>query len=514
MIFVHLGAAGPCRAAGPAVEGRVRAVRVVIDAEPAHLNPIMDPDLWGYRIAHDLICEPLVRRSAGGGHENVLAERVSVNQDATGVAVALRKGVRFHDGRLLTAHDVRFTLEQLHESAHAAPRTQALLADLYKVEVLSPQRLQIELRRPAPRILDALAEVDILPEHLFSRGSLLHQPQNRRPVCTGPYVLAQWRHGRELVLRRNPAYWGAPPAVEELHFLVTPDAARGLMQVRRGAAELLGRVPPLFVPDQVEPATLHGRLEKVEVPADQVLMVLWNARRPALEDPRARRGLSLLLDRRRLVQEVRHGLGEPLLLPPPLTAARDTALGADVAQAEALLEEAGLHREAPDGPRSQGGRPLRLQLLVPAGSSEALGVARRMVDNLGRAGIRLDPEVLDLAALQGRLRRSAFDAALLSYAWTGAEGPELGPLLRHGGGLAFTGAETGELDGLLDALHRAADPERRRQLAAQLAALLLDSAPLSFLYRPRQLLLADQRLHLKDLPPLGDFPLLRALRPD
>lgn len=41
-----------------------QAVRIAIESEPAHLNPIADPDLWGYRIAHDLICEPLVRRKA------------------------------------------------------------------------------------------------------------------------------------------------------------------------------------------------------------------------------------------------------------------------------------------------------------------------------------------------------------------------------------------------------------------------------------------------------------------
>ncbi|WP_146140860.1 hypothetical protein, partial [Haliangium sp. UPWRP_2] len=39
-------------------------LRIAIDAEPSHLNPILDPDLWAYRIAHDLLCEPLLRRRA------------------------------------------------------------------------------------------------------------------------------------------------------------------------------------------------------------------------------------------------------------------------------------------------------------------------------------------------------------------------------------------------------------------------------------------------------------------
>lgn len=198
---------------GPLSKGALAAdtakvLRVVVDAEPVHLNPILDPDVWGYRIAHDLLCEPLIRRKPvplstklepqsgpdrPADFEGVLAQ--SFSADEMGVTVTLRQGVVFHDGKRLTAHDVRFTLERLYASKTVAPRTQAFLHDLEKVTVYTAYKVRIDLRRPNGSFLSGLAEIDILPEHLYSQGSLLYQPGNRRPVCTGPYKLNEWRKG-------------------------------------------------------------------------------------------------------------------------------------------------------------------------------------------------------------------------------------------------------------------------------------------------------------------------------
>jgi peptide/nickel transport system substrate-binding protein len=501
-------------------------VRVIIDSEPGHLNPVWDPDLWGYRLAHDLICEPLWRLKPGAGpgpgdepaFEGVLAERFTVDSDGTGATVTLRRGVRFHDGKPLTAHDVRYTLERLHTATKTAPRSQALAADLKEVTVGSAERLRIDLWRPSGRLLQDLAEIDILPEHVFGEGGLAQRGPSRRPVCSGPYRLAEWRHGGdrqpgEIVLRRNPTYWGPPPPAEELRFLIVPDMSRGLALLRRGGAEVLADLPPLYVPDQVEPAMLRGRLTRQEAPASQVLLVLWNGRHPLLSQPQVRRALSLLFDRRRLVRDVRHGLGEPRHLPPPLP--EPAAPPPGMAEAEALLDAAGLPRQAPNGPRRSAGRPVQLQLLCPAGSSEAAHVARLLGEALSAAGVGLKTELLDLAALQGRLRRGAFDAALMAWAWTGPE-PDLKPLLHSRGAQALSRSETPELDAALDTLHRAVGPYRgdRRQAAmAQVAALLSAHQPVTFLYRPRHLMLLDIRLAPAPLPMQNGFLFLRALHP-
>ena len=101
------------------------ALRLVIDGEPAHLNPLLDPDLWGHRIVHDLICEPLLRRvegASGPTYEGVLAERFRLDRDGRGLDLWLRKGVHFHDGRPLSAYDVQLSLQMVLASEHSAPQ--------------------------------------------------------------------------------------------------------------------------------------------------------------------------------------------------------------------------------------------------------------------------------------------------------------------------------------------------------------------------------------------------------
>ncbi len=511
-------------------------IRIVIDAEPAHLNPILDPDLWGYRISHDLICEPLWRPvfppadpESPAAYEGVLAESFHLDDDHAGIAVVLRKGVRFHDGRPLTARDVRFTLERLQESWKVAPRTRTLVADLYRVEVISDTRLHLLFRRAGGRFLSDLAQVDILPEHLFSHGSLAHQPQNRHPICTGPYRLKEWRRasGRnsaareaELVLTRDPGYWGQPPPTEELRFLVVPDAARGLAKLHRGEAEILGRLPPLYSPEQVDPTALRGRLRPIEIPANQMLLLLWNRHNPVLSSARTRRALSLLIDRAKLVSEVRHGLGEPINLPPMLpsgvgsgvpssdSAQRSGGPFSDEAAAATLLDEAGLRRLTEGGPRARDNRPVHLKVLVPAGSSEAQGVFRRIAEAAGRAGLTLESvsDHLDDGGFQGRLRQGAFDLAIVSWAWTGAA-PDLSRLLRSGSAQIPLGVESQDLDAALDALRRAssASSATRQAVKTRIASLLTELEPVTFLYRPRQLILVNRRLQPAELPRSGDF---------
>lgn len=504
--------------AAPATSAR--AVRVVIDSEPAHLNPVLDPDLWGYRIAHDLICEPLVRRrpdsaQEGAGsarYEPVLAERFRIDSDGHGIELWIRKGVRFHDGRQLTAFDVRATLDMVRTAGPSAPRTQALLADVVRIQVANKDQLRIDLRRGSrrPSILEVLSELDILPASYFPTGRLVHQPFNRRPICTGPYRLTEWRRGSQLILRRNPTYWGQPGASEELRFRIAPDGSHGLSLLRQGEAEVLGRVAPRYLADQVEPAVQRGRFRKLELDANQAVVLLPNGRHPLLGEVAVRRAVGQLLDsnreRERLVRDVRRGLGSPLRLPLIGADGEPAAEAASLASAEALLDGAGVQRVTPDGPRQYQGRPVRLRLLVPAGATELQDVAKRLGEVVAKVGLKLDSEVVDLPTFIGRLRRGMFELALLAWSWTGDKSElDVEPLLGY---VLPAGPLLAELGASFTALRDGTDPARA---ASRLLSRWQESVPLFLLYRPRQMLLMSPQLEPAPPPLLGDFIDLSAL---
>ncbi len=370
-------APAPAAAAAPAPDGR--PLTLLIDAEPAHLNPDVDPDVWSWRLSHDAIYEPLVRRKPDGTFEPVLADRFTV--DGERLTFHIRPGVLFHDDKLLAASDVLFTFSRVRGRG----RTQGMLGDLATVEPAGPETVRMWAARPSSQLLPAIAEVAILPEHVFGRGDLAYQGGNRRPVGTGPLRLREWERGRRIVLERFPKYWGAPAAAE-IDVDIEPDPAKALGRARRGEIDLLGRVPPAWVPEQLESPTLKREFQVRRSQPARFVFVLWNVAHPPLDDVAVRRALALAVDRARLLADVRHGVGRAVAAP-ALGGAPAPEPAFDLAAANAALDAAGLARMNGDGMRARNGRPIRLAFLVPKESHESAEVARRVGDALARVGI-------------------------------------------------------------------------------------------------------------------------------
>ena len=471
-------------------------IRLVIDGEPAHLNPLLEPDLWGHRIAHDLVCEPLIRRvetPSGPSYEGVLAERFRLDRDGRGLDLWLRKGVRFHDGRPLGAYDVQLSLQMVLASEHNAPQTRSLLRDVARIVKNGNESIHIDLRRGSTQILDALSELSIVPSSHFPDGRLVQKPWNRKPVCTGPYRLTEWKRGSHITLQKFAGYWGSPPGADELRFVISSDSAKGLQLLRHGQAEGLLRVPLRYLPDLVQPAIDRGRWQKLDPLANQIVGLLWNGRHPLLGQASVRRALASLLDRQKLLRDARMGQGslDVLIQPAPrLTAAESAALLDAVAP-----------RAAPGSVRLWQGRPLLVKLLIPQGSTELVDLATRLGEALTQAGIKLEPDVQDMSSLLAKLRRGSFDAALIGWGFTGSDrlfDPE--PLLH----LAFPDGHPlwQSLSGKLSDWQHSGD-------SRALSEVWQREEPLTLLYRPRQLLLLQPsvRAQIK-----GDFVDLRMLQ--
>lgn len=491
-----VSAAAPGRPPG---EARPGVLRVVIDAEPAHLDVDRDADAWGRKIALDAIYEPLVRLDAGGAPQPMLAERWSVDDAGTRYLFHLRPEARFHDGRPVTSLDAAYTLDRVRSPRGGSPRLAAALLDVERVEMAGRLVLRLELRRRSPRLFETLAEIGILPEHLGARLDL-----GRHPVGTGPLRLEEWQRHR-LVLSRFADYWGPPAAAARIEIAVEPDASRALLQAKRGELDLLGPVPPLYLSEQLDTPAISSRFQVVRLAAPRVALVLWNAAHPPLDDAAVRRALALAVDRRRVLEEARYGAGRPIDTV-PASASPEVARG-DPGRADAALDAAGLIRGS-GGLRARAGKPTRLSLLVPTGSREAQVAGRLVAAALLRVGVPLEVVELDLATLLARVRRGAFDAALLS--WIGIDDDDLAPLLGPRGPWPLGGEPARPLERALEAL--LATPARSRERSearTALARAVQQAAPALFLYAADEVFLVSRRV--APIAVEGDFFRLRDL---
>ena len=349
---------------------------VALAAEPATLNPALDgsPEtaavgcqIWNGLVVLDRHFEPRPE----------LARGWSWSADGRRLTLSLQPGVRWHDGRPLTAADVKFTLVDV--VARHNTRAAAAFARVEGVEAADPVTVVLRLSRPYAPLLQYLtcADAPVLPRHVYGDGAVASHPRNTvQPVGTGPFRWAG-RGIDRIELGRNPDYFRpGQPYLDRLEFRVIPDAAARL---RALAAREVDYVPGASLP----PAGLArlradpGVVLREGAGLPRSALLLFNTRRAPVADVRVRRALAMGLSRTRLADEAWAGLGVVSrgAVHAGLRWARSAVVdytrrfAFDPARGRALLTEAG-YPPKDEGPR------LTLRLVHPADLSAAAVLAR------------------------------------------------------------------------------------------------------------------------------------------
>ncbi|HXI61044.1 MAG TPA: ABC transporter substrate-binding protein [Polyangia bacterium] len=468
-------------------------LRVHLDAEPAHLHPLNDPDPGALLVTTGLVYQTLLR-CEGGQYRPSLAESWETSTDGLRITLHLRGGVRWHDHHGFGVLDVQATLEPLLRNSPTMPLVRSDLADVATIEIAADRIVRLNLKRPSDLALRALCDVPILPSHLIRDVRPDAAPIARQPIGTGPYRFVAWEKGKRIRLARAPEPWDAPGAPEEIVFEIDTDAIRALNRTRRGDLDILPRVLDVHYPDQVEPSTLHDTTALYRVTPDRYSFLVANTRHFPLGDARFRRGLAMLWDRERFAHELHRDLARPIGGPTfGVAASAPVPLPYDRARAIAMLNDAGYRDTDADGVRDQNQQPIRLTLLQTTGARALALEARAFALEARKAGILIDVVNADGPTILARLKRGEFDLAPMM--WEGRADEDPVPLFGATGAFNFGAYRSTALDGLLDALHQAAGPEARRPVLTQIAALLAADQPVIFLYRHDVPLLVSRRVH-------------------
>src|SRR5215510_6447480 len=448
---------------------RGHTLRIHVEAEPGRLTPLVAPSAWARRITLGTIFEPLLRYvppdgQGPGRYAPRLARSWRVAPSGLEIRIELPPDVTFHDGHPLTAADVQFTLDAVRDPRKAIDHLRPMLDDVEATELVGPHEIRLRLKRPSGWVLRALAEVPILPMHVYD-GSLLG---GGALIGTGPWKLASNKAG-VVHLARNEHYWSAKPAIADLEFVYEPDAAVALREAKRGELDVIPALIPAHWPDQANAPGIVAAFGALELAPPRLRYLAFNAARPPLDDPRVRHALALLVDRRAIAKRVFDGLGRPALWPiwpgGPVSGAEAAVPEFDPAAAARLLDAAGwTDTEPKDGIRDRGGKQLRLVMIggeKPV-AKDAPGPPHKterdyFVEAARRIGVVIDVKTGGEAWLEKRLADGAYDLAEL--VWSGMVDADPAPLLAHA---------SPRIDRALDALAAAWDPAERVKLAPEL----------------------------------------------
>lgn len=289
-----------------------------------------------------------------------LAESYTVSEDGRTYDFVIRSGVKFHNGRELTADDFRYTFERVLDPATQSPGQGFFIGivgaqdfidgsaeSIAGVEVTGPLSLRITTEEPDAAFLHKLGLnfAHVVPQEAVeaAAGDFGHNP-----VGTGGFMLKEWVLGQRIVLERNPDYFEAGlPYLDELIFQVGVDPNVAFLRLQRGEVDVIGDgIPSARFTEVME----DPEMSKLVAQGDQMQTgyVTINVGIPPFDNVLVRQALNHAINKDRIIRIINNRAVPAVQILPPLFESYDAeyeGYAYDPAKARELLAEAGF----PDG---------------------------------------------------------------------------------------------------------------------------------------------------------------------
>ncbi len=267
------------------------SLRVGINAEIASWDPHHQAgSIVGNRY-YGLAFDQLVRTDVSGALVPMLA--TSWSSEGTTWRFDLRDGVRFHDGSVMTADDVVYSLERLLFSPYESAIRPTFTP--YIVEVRATGPLQIDIVTPTldpllPRRL-ATPFAAIMPRAGVEAAGF--DAVQTAPIGAGPYKVEAWDAGSSVAFTAHEDYWGGTPPLAELTLSLIPENATRVAALQAGEVDLATTLPP----DLITQVERTGDLQVADVLLYNFMHIYFNTVEGVTADPNVRRALALGIDR-------------------------------------------------------------------------------------------------------------------------------------------------------------------------------------------------------------------------
>lgn len=308
---------------------------VAAEQEPVGFDPHKVPAASSARI-YGLVYDSLTKLDENMNLIPHLAEKWETSEDGKTITVTLAQGVKFHDGKDLTAEDVKFTFERIL-NPDTGSISKSYFSSLESIEVKDPTTVVFHLKNADAAFManTSSASTAIVP---VGSGDL-----TKDTAGSGPYMLDKYESGQYVLLKKNPNYFKADLAkIETIKFQIMKDEAERLAAIRAG------KIDVSMV--SADSATLLQGKDGVEVKGYQSLEYSYlgiNVNKKPFDDPKVRQAISYAVDRNTIVQTV--WKGEAALTGPIAPAVKGFALDTssydtynhNIDKAKALLAEAG-----------------------------------------------------------------------------------------------------------------------------------------------------------------------------
>jgi len=446
------------------------------------------------------------------GFRSALADRWHWSGDSLTLAFHLNPRAKWHDGRRVTARDVRFTFA-LNKNPALGGRLSSELANIDSVTVSDSLTAMFWFHARSPtQFLDAAAQMLILPAHQLERIPVDSLRERAPwPIGTGRFRLRRWDKGASVEIVADTSNYRGRATLDRVIWIISPDFTTAVTKLFAGNADLFDALRP----ENLRQLARARDLGIITLPGMDYAFLRFNLRDPANKDRphplfgdrELRRAITMSINRYTLVRSVLDTFAlvpvGPIVRAYPTTDPRGSQLPFDSARASRVLDSLGWIRRGADGQRTKNGRDLAFSLIIPTSSMNRIRMGTLLQEQLRRMGIRVQLEQLETSTEGDREAHGAFDAALSS--WTMASSPDgmRDAWTTHGigkNGVNYSSYSNPRFDALLDSALWA-DSATAREKFTRAFALINDDAPAVWLYEPRKIIGVHRRIRTTKMRP-------------
>ena len=214
-----------------------KVLTIGIAKEPANLNPILIPGIYGEALAGNIFDTLVSFKESASDPAPALAERWEISEDGKSYTFFLRKGVRFHNGQELKAGDVKYTLEAIMNPDNASP-SKEFFEPIETIQVVDDYTVTLSLKDPYAPLLLALGNptAGIVPAALVEEVGM--DSFDRAPVGTGAFKFVEWLPDDKIVLEKNENYFLGSPNVDKVVYRPIPKPEVMAAEIEAGGIDI------------------------------------------------------------------------------------------------------------------------------------------------------------------------------------------------------------------------------------------------------------------------------------
>jgi peptide/nickel transport system substrate-binding protein len=452
--------------------------------------PTLDPHMHFERVGilvNINMFDSLLHKNAKLEYEPSLATSWKPINDTTW-EFKLRKAVKFHNGDMMTAEDVKYSFERVLEPGKEKKKSPQYgnVRAIKEVRIVDPDTIQLVTDKPFPLLLERLVFFPIVPKkHLEKVGDEAFG--TTAPVGTGPWKFVEWKRDQYIRLEAFDGHWRGKPPFKHLVIRAIPEVATQVAEVKTGGVDLIRNVSADLVPElKADPQTYVS-----SAPILRVHYVELDMRVPPFDTKLVRQAANYAIDRQAIIQKLMGGLGRQVA-----TVVQPAAFGhdADVApfpydpkKAKELL--------------AQAGHPNGVDITIHSAFVEFRPVFEAIAQMLTDVGIRANPRMWDPGPAWNKFLQAEGKATNAMYGSWGNYSvfdadAVLHPLFHTepGGWIGKWYTRVEGLDKLIDEARSTVDQPRRKRIYSQIQKLIREEAPAIFLFTQYDTLAISKRV--------------------